>query len=425
MEELLPVSAAVNVSQDVDPAAVQFVYVVTTSHALLDSRGWPLLRHVYGDSADRNGSHAAVLVSEGTLESHRRLGRRCARGTVHSRHGVIYECGGRGWALAAAACLVSGHVDVGVSCKAERGIMMSAALFFDARFFTLTDDDVFWVLRPLHAFLSSQNADTKTAFGYFSCGERRGMDFPCMKEQRVVPLRRWLPKCFPVYALMSRAAVIAIQPFLEGAYLQVLSRQLHQRHDTPLGIALWLAGVGYSESLVPFSNEFEFCVDLRTMSGQMPKLRRCVAVHLHHQEVEKMHMSFDEAYRKLAESAAAGSRKALNISGGAVCRQASVMFSELSNRSRERATREFLQDCLLLELAPEPWASLVRAPLGADPAASEKTHDRAAHLRANSTVSGRQMPARSGSISFGRFPWAQGFTRRPSVQQPSHLPSHR
>ena len=47
--------------------------------------------------------------------------------------------------------------------------MMSAALFFDARFFTLTDDDVFWVLRPLHAFLSSQDADTKinTAFALF------------------------------------------------------------------------------------------------------------------------------------------------------------------------------------------------------------------------------------------------------------------
>ena len=271
----------------------------------------------------------------------------------------MYECGGHGWALAAAGCLVSGHVDVGGSCKAERGLLLAATLFANARFIARCDDDVFWSLRPLHSFLASVDARTKTAFGYFNCGERRGMDFKCVSEQRVVPLRRWLPKCFPVYAIMSRAAIDAITPFLEFSYFQVVARQLHTRDDTALGIALWLAGVRYSEALVPYSNEVEACASLPATT--LRHRSRCVAVHVHHFILERFHIGFDETYRRLAEADAARTPRMLNISGSTFCRQASIMFQSIVNSSTATDI-SFLRDCLLLELAPEPWASFIRAP---------------------------------------------------------------
>ena len=151
-------------------------------------------------------------------------------------YGPTIECPeqyGRTRFLLATGCFDDRRTPLGVSCKVENGLLLAHDI--PSRWTVLSDDDAFWRLKMTRGFLDEMDHSVKQAFGFYPCGDSRGMP-DCVAHKSSLDAQQF-PKCFPVFTIMSRPSLVAIVPLIQRHYLQFVSSDTHYMHDTGLGRA--------------------------------------------------------------------------------------------------------------------------------------------------------------------------------------------
>ena len=315
-------------STSAESAAITFV--VTTSSALIQSRGVPLAKHVY-----RGHQTSTIFVVEEASSSgqQRWLDNLSCVHAGSSDFGAVHRCEAlqQIHVLIAKACSSARHDDVGIACKAERGLLFALHKHPLAAWHILCDDDAWWRLQPLHSLLLRFDASRKLAFGYYGCGNQAGMP-RCVREQSVLASRKHAPHCFPVFALMSAPALRAIAWPLRRGYLQVAASSLNVKeklsctptqapqaykcqsymHDSALGFALWLAGVESGTDFAERSAPLNKCFNYSSLTPKRP----CLLMHAHSRELGSIPgLTYAAALARLDEAGQAVDA-AVRLSGG-------------------------------------------------------------------------------------------------------------
>ena len=371
-------------------------FVITSAHQLLASRAVPLVRHIY--SHNSNLGHSTTLVIEDRTMStpsvlHDLNCEQSADGITP--FGRVWRCARlpSSQLLMAKGCSSTRHDDVGIACKAERGLLYALhgwrwkpAVGDDGkqpapRWVVLCDDDAWWHLGLLQQTLVRFDPSRSLAFGFYSCGNLAGMP-RCVRNQAFVP-RLETPNCFAVFAVLSVTALMAIAPALQRGFLQGRTESLNAQekaactvkcqyymHDTALGFALWLVGVESGSDLAEISGPLNKCVNL---SESAPK-RPCAMMHAHSREITAPSHSRKYTYETALQRTMAithgnsklpsplatheyayASRRSGSSVGGAVPRGCHAQAFAAGKLRATPAARAFLVDCIGVSMFAPHW----------------------------------------------------------------------
>ena len=370
-----------------DARAIAFV--VTTSFALLDSRAVPLARNIYAGLSttfvveERAGG--MIMTARGPRIPPSHPWPSCS--SRSTSYGSLLSCDELKTSnlLIARGCKSAHHDDVGIACKVERGLLFALHHQATAEWIVLCDDDVWWMMQPLQRALGALDSTLPSALGFYGCGAGAGMP-QCVKQQALLP-RQDAPQCLPVFATMSRPAVLAIADALESEYLQSTSSWLNHRervectskcqyymHDTALGFAIWAAGVRTRTDLYDWSAPLAKCLNMSSRTTAVVMRRPCLAMHAHSRELSHLGLSYEAALERAVDSqsmidgairAAMASRPAGDTMLAAKsCSGSATAFDRLRTAASVRqsadgnglAALRFLRDCLNLSLHRPAWA---------------------------------------------------------------------